>query len=486
MTLMRYKRLFWFVVTFFLVVLKAVSQNDLTLSFMENIYQASYVNPAAIPIYKLSVGLPLISSFNTQVTNTGFSYGQLVKDENGTKDPSKQYTGDIQGVLPYLDKENYFYTGAQIDLFHIKLKIKNIYVSAFSQEKNDFRYSYPKELMELAANGNAAYIGHEVQLKNLAIDYNWYRTMGFGFAKEGKHWNIGMNVKYLGGIANVNFNPRNTGVKIEDEYFQVSSTSDMTLNTSGLPEDDDIHYEDQFYDSDGNPNVQGIQRFVNPLRNPGAGIDIAATYKPNDKWNFTASMVNLGFIRWRSQIYNRHIIGGKNFSGFDVFGYFLNQEDKPADQYYEEFKESFAYTTTQKSYTTWLIPQLYLTAKYNLSFKTHLAGMVYLEYYKKLRPAFTFAVYHKFGRVLNVVGSYNVQHGLYDNVGLGVMVKAGPCQFYLGGDNIVVPLLRSIGQGFEINKKVVDPIKTYNVRVGMNLVFGNLKQTDLQSYEFKK
>jgi hypothetical protein len=462
------------------------AQNDLTLSFMENIYQASYVNPAAIPVYKLSIGLPAISSVSVQTTNTGFSYGQFVKNERGVKDTTKQYTVDLKGVYPILDNENYFYQGAQTDLFHIKAKVRHYYISVFGQEKVQSRFSYPKVFADIMINGNGDYIGKTADFKNFGYDYDWYRTLGIGIAREFKHWIIGANLKYLGGVANINFDPKNSGIEVKDKYFEMSSKSDMVLNTSGFPQDNDPYFHNQYIDPSGAILPSGFTNFSNMFKNPGAGLDFAVTYKPNDKWNFTASVVNLGFITWKSQVYNRHITGGTDFKGFDVFGYILKGETKPDGEYWDELKNSFQYSTSQNSYTRWLVPQLYLTAKYNVTFKTHISGMVYLEYYKKVRPAFTVSVYHKFGRVFNVVGSYNIQYGTFNNIGLGVMAKAGPFQFYVGGDNLVVPLIRSIAEGFTIDKKVVDPIKTYNLRVGMNLVFGGVNQTNKQAYEEKK
>lgn len=463
-----------------LSILEVKAQNDLTLSFMENIYQASYVNPASIPVYKVSIGLPGISSLGYQFTNTGFSYGELVRNERGIKDNSKQYTADLKGVYPLLDKENYFYQGAQIDLFHLRVKVRHYYLSVFAQERVQSRFSYPQVLADILINGNEKYIGRTADFSNFGYDFDWYRVLGLGIAKEWKHWVIGANLKYLGGMANVNFDPKNSGIEVKDQYFEMASKSDMVINTSGLPKDDDPNFDKQF------DNSSGVQSYLNTFKNPGFGLDAAVTYKPNDKWHFNASLVNFGFITWKSQVYNRHVTGGQDFKGFDLFGYVLQGEAKPDDQYWEEVKDAFKYTTTENSYTRWLVPQLYVSGKYNVTHKTHIGGMVYFEYYKKVRPAFTASLYHKFGRVFNVVATYNVQYGRFDNIGLGIMLKLGPAQIYAGGDNIVAPLVRTMAEGFEINKKVADPVKTFNVRAGINLVFGGVTQPSRQSYENKK
>lgn len=460
-----------------LVVLAKVTygQNDLTLSFMENIFQSTYVNPTATPVYKVSIGLPGISSLGAQITNTGFSYGDVIKRYPG-KDSAQ-----ITDAVGKLDKENYFYTGFQTDLFHVRVKVHSYYFSVFAQEKFQSRFSYPSVFADFVWNGNKPYIGQTADFKNFGYDFDWYRTIGVGIAKEWKHWVVGANLKYLGGIANANLDAKNSGIRIEDGQYAFSSKSDIILNTSGLPYDNDTTFEKKYFD-----NESTTRDYLSPFKNPGAAIDAAVTYKPNDKWHFTFAIINFGYINWKTDVYNRKITGGKDFRGLDIFGDLLRDSLKSNDEYTDQFKNAFQYTTSQDSYKKWLVPQFYLTGKYNITYKTHLGVLNYWEYYKKWRPALTLSLYHKFGRVFNIVGTYNIQYNRYDNVGLGLMLKGGPFQLYVGGDNLVTPVIRWASEGFEVTKKVVDPIKTFNIRVGLNLVFGKVNEPSRQSYEYQK
>jgi hypothetical protein len=465
--------------------LAAYAQNDLTLSFMENIYQATYVNPTAVPVYKVSLGLPVISSVGMQVTNTGFSYGDLIqRDSKYTNDTLR---GNIGNAYRQLDDQNYLYAGFETDLFHFRVKARSLYVSLFAQVKTQFRYSYPKNFMDLVVNGNGDKIGQNIEFKNLGADIDMYSTIGLGLAKESKHWIIGGNLKYLNGIANMNFDPgRTSGVHFDNEYYAFRSLSDMTINSSGFSEDlDPESFTRNYQDATGKINQNSILKKIDLTKNPGAAIDLGLTYKYNDKWHFTLSVLNFGYINWKSDVYNRKIYGGKDFAGFDVFGYFLRGESKPDAEAESEFKNSFQYTVTKKSYKKWLIPQFYFSIRYNVTPKTHLGVMTYWEYYKKWRPAFTVSAYHKFGRVLNIVATYSIQYSRFDNIGLGIMAKLGSCQFYVGGDNVIAPLVRAMTDGFEVGDKTVDPMKTFNLRAGMNLVFGGFTQPTRQSYEFQ-
>ncbi len=458
------------------------SQNDLTLYNMENLFQSTYVNPSSISVHTVSVGLPVISSVGMQLTNTGFSYGDLIQRGSYSNDTVR---GNIGNAYRKLDVQNYFYAGSEVDLFHVRVKVRKMHFSFFSQVVMKFRYSYPKNLMDLIVNGNGDKIGQDINFKNFGADFDVYRNIGFGIAKEWKHWVLGSNIKYINGIVNFNLDPgKNSGVEFEDQYFGFHSLSNMNLRSSGLKED--MTPVDNYDKNNGKAVKNPADNFWDLSKNPGAAIDLGATYKPNDKWNYSLSVINLGFINWNSDVVNRKITGGQDFRGFDAFGYYVRGQNKADSSNVNEIKESFKYTTTNESYRRWMIPQAYLTVKYNITYKTHLGLMAYFEYYKKLRPAFTFSVYHKFGRVFNVVGTYNIQYGVYDNIGLGLMAKVGPCQFYVAGDNIVGPLIRSALDGFEITHKTVDPLKTFNLRLGMNLVFGKIHTPSKQTFEYKK
>lgn len=458
------------------------AQNDLTLYNMENVFQSTYVNPSAIPVHTVSIGLPVISSVSGQFTNTGFSYGDLFQRGHYTNDTVR---GNIGNAYRKLDSENFLYLATETDLFHVRVKVRQMYFSLFSQVKMKFRYSYPQNLMNLVLNGNGGAINQEISFKNFGADFDLYRNIGFGIAKEWKHWSLGANLKYINGIVNINLDPgKNSGIEFDDQYFGFKSLSDLNLRSSGFNED--FTPVNNYENKEGQSRKAPSSTIWDMSKNPGAAIDLGATYKPSDKWSYSLSVINMGFINWTSDVVNRKITGGRDFRGFDAFGYYIRGQNKEDSANVNELKESFKYSTSTEKYKRYMTPQVYATVKYNITYKTHLGLTTYFEYYKKLRPAFTFSVYHKFGRVFNIVGTYNIQYRTYDNIGLGLMAKVGPCQFYLAGDNLVSPLVRSALDGFKITHKTIDPLKTFNLRLGMNLVFGKVHLPSKQTYEYKK
>src|SRR5690554_6677424 len=116
-----YKKIIY-CLTLFFCWFTSKGQSELNLPYLNSVYQASYSNPAAKPMYKFSLGLPGISSLYSGVTNTAFKYYEIerVKD-----------TLNLNKIVSAAKKNNYIYTGVNIDLFHLRFQIKANYFLSF-------------------------------------------------------------------------------------------------------------------------------------------------------------------------------------------------------------------------------------------------------------------------------------------------------------------------------------------------------------------
>jgi hypothetical protein len=441
-----------FISLVFLPITSMFAQSEHTLGFMENVYQSTYSNPTAIPATKLNIGLPGISSIYGGVTNSGFSFKNIYGRESF----------NIDNGIHNLRKKNYIYAGVNVDLFHIQLKAKNGYFSFHIAEKANMRFSYPKDLLALAWQGNYQFAGSKADLSSLGVDFNYYREYALGYIKESKKWNIGGKVKFLQGIANAHVRNKGLGLNVAKDSYDLSVSSDVTLNTSGL---------------DTDPSDLNARKYLTRFDNKGLAFDLGTTYKHSDKLSFSASINNIGFIRWTSMLKNYNVKGGTSFQGYQLSVPSNDTTSSNNPNYLDSLKNNFKYTETSKKYTTWVIPQFYLRVKYNLTKGTILNASFSIEKYKAFRTATTLGITQKVGRVFNILLTYTWQYRSYDNFGIGVMVKPGPVQLYFVSDYI----LRTYTNYTDKNFTVPATAKAMNVRVGMNLVFGRVRTQEQQT-----
>ncbi len=451
---------------------KGFSQNELTFPLFENVLQSSYINPAHVPEHKVSIGLPVISSMYVGVTNTGFTFNQAT---NKIPDGRRLKSNELPGMLR---RENYFYTSFNTDLFSLRIKVKHFFWSFNITEKFINRISYPKDLITLAVNGNQSFIGNEVSFANAGMNTTHFREYGLGIVKQNKKFIYGVRLKYLQGLSNVNFKTKSLSLKTgtEDQFYAMTVGTDATVYTAGIPTEID--------------GIDGARNYLMSTKNPGMGLDLGFTYKLSKRIVLSGAVNNIGFIRWTDKVKNYNIKGGSQFSGANLGKDLLDRIDtadaweQVGNKYLDSLKNSFKYTETAEHYTTSLIPQLYLTGKYIFSHKTHAALTFYLEKYIAFRPALSLALYQEIGRWLNIAGSYSIQYGQFNNFGLGVVIKppAIPLQFYLCGDQLINSYTVADG------KNIPMPLgsKAYNIRLGMNIVFGSVKLHDKQPYPHKK
>jgi hypothetical protein len=450
------KRLFIFS---FLITLTITSygQHEMTLFHMNNIFQGSYVNPTLIPEQKVSIGLPGISSIYSNVYFSPF----VAKDVEVVKTNDTTYHLSMDKAINKMSRSNnYLNAGASIDLLNIRFKVRNVYVSLSASNVTNVRFNFPKDLFSLAWYGNAQYIGSSVDLKNLGLNgmqYNEY-ALGLTRGKDGGKFRYGVRLKFLQGLNNFYTAKSEGTIAIDDAFYTHTLSANMqAYSASVIP-----------YDSSNPTSNENLVKAIKNFSNMGYGLDAGISYSPSKKWEITGAVNNLGSITWKTNAKSYVIDGTYEFQGISVDS-LVNNGSVALSSYLDSLKNKFNLIETQSTkYKTALTPSVYLSVSYSLGRNTKIALTGYSEFYHGLRPAGSVAFIQRAGRIINFVISYNVRKNSYNNMGFGLMIKPGPFQFYVVGDNMLV----------------LNPLNTNNfsVRSGMNLVFGKTRKPEMQTH----
>lgn len=446
-----------------LVGFNLLAQSELTLPLFENVFQSSYLKPTVRPEHTISIGLPGISSVYAQGINNGFLPKPVTYWENDTLrlDPA---------LIPNeLLKRNMIFANADVDLFHLRLRIYNWDYWVGVRQRHSLSFFYPKDLISMAIEGNASRVGETLDFSSLGFNVSLFREYTFGMATELDKWVIGGRISFLQGLSNAYLKPQMMEGFIDDDMFGHSITANAVLRTAGLPLDEDFVPKDSLFS-----NKDWLIGYFSRFRNPGAALSFGVTYNLDQRTSFSISVNDIGFIHWSDSTRNVRVKENFSFDGIDGLADFLYSGEFLKGRFYRdgEFDVDSAFNTLMKYlqdeeyeevYTTWLSPKFYVTANYKLARRTNIGFQFYGIINRNFYPAFSVGLTQGFGRTLNLAFTGSFNQRTLTNVGFGLMVKPGPVQIYLMADNLYSPL--------------VDPLTftNLNLRAGVNLVFGRVK-----------
>lgn len=421
---------------FNLFINKLSAQQNLTMYNMEAVPQRLYVNPAFMPTAsRIYIGLPLISSEYINFSNSGFKYSDLVKHRGDSL-----YV-DYDNMLSKLSANNYFSAAIQPDLLSFGFKLKKNYFSFNATEKLNFRFRYPKSFMEFIWKGNGGLLGEEVKL-NFGVNFSHYREYAIGFSREiNEKLTVGGKLKYLYGMENVWTERADISLTTDPAYYAITAKSDIRINTSGL-------------DSSSTENIV-IKDYMFKRKNRGFGIDLGGSYKYNEKLTLSASMIDLGYIKWKNGV-NNYVSADPNgeftYQGMDL-NQLLNNDstNNTAEVMTDSLKKAFKINTVHESYTTKLSTQLYLGGNYNITEKINTGVVLYGQIFDKtIHPGLALSYNQKVAKWLNFSVSYSMYNRSYNNVGLGFSLN-GPVQFYVVSDNLLGAIFPQNTKNLHIN-----------------------------------
>ncbi|MFN8144099.1 MAG: DUF5723 family protein [Bacteroidia bacterium] len=410
----------------------ASAQQDLTLYHMSSIGQSIRVNPSLMPVNKQYVGIPVLSSTYFLFSNNSFVYHDFYKIR-----PDDSIQIDVNNALSKLDNKNFMKMDLQFDYLSLGFMVKNFYISGNITEHVAFRFAYAKELLQLINKGNGPFIGQQLDFSKTGFDATHYREYALGVAKEiNSQWTVGGRFKYLYGMENFSSTTGDLRFVTAEEDYHLQVPTDIVINTSGPVNSEDGY--DQFSDSTASYKSKNLKNYLFHKKNRGFAIDLGGTYKPNETWTFSASVLDLGYIKWKNDVRNYRTSAGQyDFNGVDLKS-FLNDTTSNIQGALDSLGNVFKAKETRNSYKTNLPTQVNLSSTYTIDDNSFAGALVHGEFFKKtIQPTVTLSYNRKVGRHLALAGSYSYINHTFDNIGLGFSVNAGPVQLYVVSDNVL-------------------------------------------------
>ena len=419
-------------------------QDDFTLYNMNLIPQASYVNPAIMPNDQIFIGFPVLGNINLGVSNTGFSYNDLFKATSSSD--------VITQIITKLPKNNYFNFKTNVDLISFGYRSKKMYFYFSATEKVSMQFRYPTDFLKFAWFGNGDLLGQTLNF-NFGLEAIHYRNYGLLASRQiNNKLLVGARFSYLYGMENIHTALSDISLLTDENTYALTAKSNIEINTSGLSQIDIAKSPYTTYHLG--------------KKNRGFGLDLGGEYKLTNYLTLTASVVNLGYIKWNDDIKNyksQNPNASYTFDGVNLNQVFSDSAagiDNTLKGLQDSILNKFKIVENYQPYKTTLPPKIFVGGILKIS-KNIKASLLIQSYFFDGKPKLAVSAGFTASPLewVDLGLTYSAYKGNYKNVGLAISLWPGGSNLHLITDNILGAI------------KYKDA-KNLNVRFGFSLVYG--------------
>lgn len=278
-----------------------------TSYFMEGTHYRQQLNPALAP-GRGYLNLPVIGTFNASVNSSTFGY-QDVMDIIDNSDGGDFFMSDA--FFNKLDNVNNLNVNLSTDILSAGwYKGKNFWSFNIGL-RNDIGATIPKSMFRFLREMDGLDVNDWEKLSKIdqkvegqSLEINSYAEVGIGLARNiTPRLTVGARVKALLGIGNLRLDINNVSVKSELSQINWDNpTIEELENLRGNAEikvDATLENSSKLIELSQNDGIIDEIEFGSfGLAGYGLGIDLGASYKLLDKLTLSASLLDLGFMKW--------------------------------------------------------------------------------------------------------------------------------------------------------------------------------------------
>lgn len=437
--------------------IQVFSQDINLLYTLRNTPQANLLNPARINHNsKVTVNLPFASGFDFKLQNT-FSISDFFSIENQTA------IFNFESLQNSIGNESYFSETFSMPWIQVGVRFNENLVTFSVTEQQLFRTSTNRQLIQLINEGNQAFIDEPFRTY-FDLNLLHYREFAAGYTRQLlPELSVGGRVKLITGIAAIDIKKLDielqTAGNLEYLRFMVDGEYNLSLPVN-INNVSDI------------ANINPLTYFTNGS-NLGTGIDIGASYRPIPELELSASIIDLGFIRWKTNATNITHGGSFTWRGLYINQFFekpqiINNEEvpemKPLEQLGDSLKQIFDFNIHEKPFSTGMPAKFFISGEYTLdkTFSASLTNQLFI-YNHQATNALTIAGNIKLGNIWALSAGYSIIERSFNNLSVATSLKLGPFQFYAATSNIL---------SMRINQT-----SNFSIRFGLNFMFGKIEES---------
>lgn len=453
-----------------LVSISCYSQNRQILYNLTSVPQSLLTNPGSDVKYNWFIGIPLLSGISANVGSSGFSTFDLFANDG------VDFNAKLRNVVFSTSRNDKVSINEQLEIFSGGVKLgdwqEGAYLSfGMYQELDVFGYM-PKDYAIMALDGNRDYLGKVFDLGDLSVRGELLSVFHVGYHKNiTEKLILGARGKIYSSIFNFS-STKNSGyfyttLGTNSIYEQVIS-SNVLVSTSGF-----LNYTENRTDN----AKSDIMKKAFLGGNLGLGFDLGLTYYPKENLQFTASILDVGFIKHNKEV-----------ESYIYKGYFKNEGLTPDfipgssnGNVFQEFVDAIPLDTSNVKYTTWRPVKFNSSVQYSfgdgrdtncnclgneMKFKNSVGAQLFAMSTPRT-PLMALTGYYRrrFFDAVEMKATYTIDSFSSKNIGLGLSTTIGKVNFYVLADNL-------------LEYKDISKANSLSFQLGFNIIFPDINSPD--------
>lgn len=461
------RKLFKFIFVFVVLFLSVSSYSQLSNTLYFNDYnpRQHWLNPSFRPEGKFYVGMPALSTIAVGGGNSRLTFEDIFQNVtvNGEKKTVLFFdkNADSEGYENFLKKMKYnerIFASYRLHLLEFGFRIKEKGYATFGlSNRLESMVVLPNEVFGLVFEGmeNEPY---DWNLDKLSTDATLFTELALGYSHRiNDKLEVGGKFKYLYGHANLHTKLNDVTVTSGPDEWVVKGDASIHAAMPGLT----VRSTDE-------GRIDGVDMDVDPVlmakpQGHGIAFDLGATYRPLPELKVSASVIDLGFIRWKNNLSQVDKVGDFAFEGIS---YDINDDTTDYfDPYEEMLEEMFENNENPSAYTTGLKAQIHLAAEW--AFWENRIGLGILSktyiYHRNAWEEFLLTANFRPFKQISLSLGYGMFDGEWNNLSAGINFNLGPVNLFVLADNIPFRYAKSGDATF--------PSNTRHARVNTGLAF---------------
>ena len=460
----------------------ASAQQTATLYFLENAPMRHYINPAFQPVSRFYLGVPILGYTGLWAGNNSLSVSDLVYNSpEGNAIWALHPDGDKDRLYGRLRAVTMVDADIRLNLFQMGWRYGESYWHIFADERINVRGGLPRDLFRFALYGMEDLNGvNSYNLKAAQLQGNIYTELGLGYSRSiNEQWHIGAKLKALLGTAFVSSVQERMDLTLSPDEWNLNGNGQLNIAMpNGI-----VKYPEQIENiaqiTATTPQINSVQDVLNLLKPSGVGgaIDLGVEYTPFEMLSVSASVVDLGLIKWKGKAYKYSIDG--TYDGLGTIPYETIQNGSVMDTVNSRLQaimsDALVDNGSANSFLRMISPKMNIAVEgrfwenrvgVGLVSQT---GFINANAYEELTLGVSFRPSDWF----NLAGSYSFVNGRWASVGAGLSLGASVVNLTLAAD--YVPFSYAQYQGVAC---VPYKVKGLNLAFGLNLVIPDKKVRD--------